>query len=145
MRKEQTIAVWIIISALYIAGCFWLYFGTLSFDDLDFMSPEDVDYMVHAHTTALLGVLTAATPVICLWLELKVTRRFGRLTFWVRRYGGCLIAAAMASVFLWFRSHAAIEYPYSSNDFISTLSSLLYGLILCQCIIKARRVKITSR
>lgn len=42
MRKEQTIAVWIIISALYIAGCFWLYFGTLSFDGLDLlMQPED--------------------------------------------------------------------------------------------------------
>lgn len=143
--QKRIIALWIIVSALYIAGCFWLYFGTLNFDGLDFMSREDFSYMADAHTTALLGVLTAATPVICLWMELKVTRRFGRLKFWVRRYGGCLIAAAMASVFLWFRSHAAIEYPYSSNDFISALSSLLYGLILCQCIIKARRVKITSR
>lgn len=62
MRKAQAIAVWSIVSALYIVGCFWLYFGTLNFDGLDFMSPEDVDYMVHAHITALLGVLTTAPP-----------------------------------------------------------------------------------
>lgn len=86
--QKRIIALWTIVSTLYIAGCFWLYFGTLNFDGLDFMSPEDVDYMVHAHTTALLGVLTAATPFLCLWLEFKVTRRFGRLRFWVKRYGG---------------------------------------------------------
>lgn len=145
MRKKQIIALWIIVSALYIVGCFWLYFGTLNFDGLDFMSRQDVDYMVRAHTTALLGVLTAATPFFCLWLEFKVTRRFGRLKFWLRRYGGCLIAAAMTAVFLWFRSHAAIEYPYSHNNFTGIMIALLFGLILCRCIIKSCRVKITSR
>lgn len=145
MRKEQTIAVWIIISALYIAGCFWLYFGTLSFDDLDFMSPEDVDYMVHAHTTALLGVLTAATPVICLWLEFRVTGRFGRVSIWCRRYGGCLVAAVASAVWIWFQSHTAIMYPYHSNEAGSILISLWTALILILCIIRAHRIKIVAR
>lgn len=146
MRKAQAIAVWSIVSALYIAGCFWLYFGTQNFDNLDLLtSREDFRYMDDAHITALLGVLTTATPIICLWLEFKVTRRFGRLRFWVRRYGGSFIAAAMAAVFLWFRSHAAIERPYSSNDFISMLSSLWCGLILNHCIIRAHRARIISR
>gem|GEM_PF-2639781 len=131
---------------MYIAGCCWLYFGTLNFDGLDFVtSREDLDYMADAHITALVGVLTTATPIICLWLEFKVTRRFGRLRFWVRRYGGSFIAAAMAAVFIWFRSHAAIEHPYSNNDFIIALISLWYGLILNHCIMRARRERIISR
>lgn len=144
MRK-RTIALWGIVSAIYIAGCVWLYFGTLNFDGLDFMSREDFSYMTDAHITALLGVLTTATPIICLWLEFKVTRRFGRLKFWGRRYGGCLIAAAMVSAFLWLRSHAAIEHPYSHNDFISVLNAFLYALILNHCIMRAHRVRIMSR
>lgn len=70
MRKKQTIAVWVIASALYIAGCFWLYFGTLSFDSLDlFMRTEDDAYAADCQVTALLGSVMAMMPIICLWLE----------------------------------------------------------------------------
>ncbi len=144
--QKRKIAFWLTVSVLYIAGCCWLYFGTLNFDNLDLVtSREDFNYMADAHITALLSVLTTATPIICLWLEFKVTRRFGRLKFWGRRYGGCLIAAAMVSAFLWLRSHAAIEHPYSHNDFIRVLNAFLYALILNHCIMRAHRVRIMSR
>ncbi len=146
MRKKQTIAVWSIVSALYIAGCFWLYFGTLNFDGLDlYMRPEDDAYAADCQVTALLGSVMAMTPVICLWLEFKIVNRFGRLYFWLRRYYGCLIAAMASAVFLWFWGHAAIRYPYTDNNSPPAIISVLSALILCQCIKISRRVRILSR
>lgn len=146
MRKKQTIAVWIIVSALYIAGCFWLYFGTLSFDGLDlFMQPEDDAYAADCQVTALLGSVMAMMPIICLWLEFKIAHRFGRLRFWLRRYCGCLIAAVVSAVFLWFWGHAAIRYPYTDNNSPPVIMVVWCGLILNHCIMRARRAKIKSR
>lgn len=144
--KKRKIAFWLVVSVLYFVSCCWLYFGTLNFDNLDLVtSREDFSYMADAHLTALLGVSVAVIPVICLWLEFKVTRRFGHLRFWLRRYSGCLIAAAMTAVFLWYRSHAAIEHPYSKNNCISVLTYLWCGLILNHCIMRAHRARLISR
>lgn len=146
MRKKQTIAVWIIASALYIAGCFWLYFGTLNFEGLDlYMRQEDTSYVLDCRLTALQGVIIALTPVFCLWLEFRVTGRFGRVSIWCRRYGGCLVAAVASAVWIWFQSHTAIMYPYHSNEAGSILISLWAALILILCIIRAHRVKIVAR
>lgn len=145
MQKRRVI-FWLTASVLYVAGCCWLYFGTLNFDNLDLvMSREDFNYMTQTHIAAFLGVTVTAIPVICLWLEFKVTRRFGSLRFWLRRYSWCLITAAMTAVFLWYRSHAAIEYPYRSNSFFTFLISLWCGLILNHCIMRANRVRLISR
>lgn len=87
--QKRIIAVWIIVSALYIAGCFWLYFGTLNFDGLDlYMRQEDTAYAFDCELTALQGILIALTPVFCLWLEFWVTGRFGRISIWWMPCGG---------------------------------------------------------
>lgn len=134
------------VSAVYLTGCFLLYFGTLNFDDLDLItSSRDFDYVADAYLFALCGVGMAAVPVVCLWLEFSVTRRFGRLTFWWRRYCGCVIAAAAAAVFLWFRSHAAIADPYSDNTVTFLLIGGGYGVILNHCIMRTHRARLKSR
>lgn len=146
--QKRIIAVWIIVSALYIAGCFWLYFGTLNFDGLDlYMRQEDTAYAFDCELTALQGILIALTPVFCLWLEFWVTGRFGRISIWCRRYGGCLVVATVSAVWIWFQSHTAIMYPYHSNEAGSILISLWCGLILNHCIMRARhaRLKLSPR
>ncbi|HBU6430661.1 TPA: hypothetical protein MC498_004300 [Klebsiella oxytoca] len=142
--KKQKIALWIIVSALYIVGCFWLYFSTLNFDGLDlYLRREDSAWAFDCRLTALQGVIVALTPVYCLWLEFWVTGRFGRISIWCRRYGGCLVAAAVSAVWLWFQSHTAIVYPYRSNEAGSILISLWCGLVLNHCIMRARRARLT--
>ncbi|KDF14297.1 hypothetical protein AF47_04768 [Klebsiella aerogenes MGH 61] len=144
--KKQTIALWVIGSALYIAGCFWLYLGTLNFDGLDlYMRREDTAYAIDCRITALQGIIIALTPVYCLWLEYWVTGHFARVSIWCRRYGGCLLSAAVSAVWIWFQSHTVIMYPYHSNYAGSILISLWCGLILNHCIMRARRARIISR
>ncbi|MEM8194039.1 hypothetical protein Q4R90_17370 [Morganella morganii] len=144
--SNKKIAFWLIVSALYLAGCFMLYFGTLNFDDLDLItSSRDLDYVVDAYLFALCGSGMAAVPIVCLWLEFSVTRRFGRLTFWWRRYGGCVIASVATAVFLWFRSHAAIAYPYSGNTVTFLLIAVWCGLVLNHCIMRAHSVQLKTR
>ncbi|ETO41277.1 hypothetical protein [Morganella sp. EGD-HP17] len=143
---KRKIAFRLTVSALYLAGCFLLYFGTLNFDDLDLItSSRDFDYVADAYLFALCGSGMAAVPVVCLWLEFSVTRRFARLMFWWRRYYGCVIASAAAAVFLWFRSHAAVAYPYSDNTVTFLLIGGWYGLVLNLCIMRAHRTRLTSR
>lgn len=144
--SNKKIAFWLVVSAVYLTGCFLLYFGTLNFDDLDLItSSRDFDYVADAYLFAFCGVGMAAVPVVCLWLEFSVTRRFGRLMFWWRRYYGGVIASAVPAVFLWFRSHAAIADPYSDNTVTFLLIGGGYGVILNLCIMRAHSVQLKTR
>lgn len=144
--KNQQIYLWATVSMLYVSGCLWLFFGTLYFDGLDWMMRrQDFSYMLDCRITAFLGVLMASVPVVCLWLEFRTIRRFGRISFWFRRYGVCVLVATTSAVFLWFLSHASIEYPYSEQNKSPSLIHFLYALILACCISRSRRVRMTFR
>lgn len=144
--KQKPIYLWVMVSVLYVSGCLWLFFGTLNFEGLNlFMRREDDAYVADCQETALLGSVMAMMPVVCLWLEFRVTGRFGRLRFWLRRYCGCLTATTVIAVFLWFWGHAAIRYPYTDSNSPPAIIAVLSVLILCQCIKTSRRVRITFR
>lgn len=133
-------AFWQVVSVLYALGCVWLYFSTLNFSELDFlMSPEDFVYMQDCLLFALHGVIMALVPVLCLWLEFCASKRFGRISFWCRRYGVWVTVAVIAAVLLWFRSHAAPERPYSDEKMSLYFISAGCWLVLLNCINRAGR------
>lgn len=145
MKKKQ-IYLWATVSVLYVSGCLWLFFGTLDFDGLDLvMSRRDSQYQTDCWFTALRGFLVSLLPAVCLWLEFRVTGRFGRLRMWWGRYRLCLSLAVLTAIYLWYRSHIPIIYHYSRENSSNGLLSGWCTLMWCICIMQCYRVRITSR
>lgn len=145
MKKKQ-IYLWATVSVLYVSGCLWLFFGTLDFDGLDLvMSRRDSQYQTDCWFTAARGFLVAQLPILCLWLEYRVTGRFGRLRIWWSRYCVSLLLAVLTAMYLWYRSHIPMTSPYRQENSSTGLLSGWCTLLWCICIMQCYRVRITSR